>query len=64
MPEQVEISCIDLRFEGYRLKNKAAERALLASIAEKGIRDPLQGVDKEGARILLNGFKRYRCAQN
>ncbi len=63
MTEQVEMSCIDLRFEEYRLKNKAAERTLLASIAEKGILDPLQGVDTEGARILLNGFKRYRCAQ-
>lgn len=63
MTEQVEITSIDLRFEAYRLKNKAAERALLASIAEKGIRDPLQGADTEEGRILLNGFKRYRCAK-
>jgi hypothetical protein len=63
MVEQVEISSFDLRFEGYRLKNKAAERVLLASILENGIRDPLQGVDSGDARILLNGFKRYRCAR-
>ena len=63
MVQQVEISSFDLRFEGYRLRNKAAERILLASIAENGIRDPLQGVDLEAIRILLNGFKRYRCAQ-
>jgi hypothetical protein len=63
MMEQVEISSFDLRFEGYRLKNKAAERVLLVSIMENGIRDPLQGVDTNEARILLNGFKRYRCAK-
>jgi len=63
MVQQVEISSIDLRFEGYRLRNKAAERTLLALISENGIRDPLQGVDMGGARILLNGFKRYRCAK-
>ena len=63
MVQQVEISSIDLRFEGYRLRNKAAERILLASISENGIRDPLQGVNMGGTRVLLNGFKRYRCAK-
>ena len=63
MVEQVEISSLDLRFEGYRLKSKAAERVLLASISENGIRDPLRGVDAKDARILLDGFKRYRCAK-
>ena len=63
MVEQVEISSLDLRFKGYRLKSKAAERMLLASISENGIRDPLLGVDAKDARILLDGFKRYRCAK-
>lgn len=63
MIQQVEILSFDLRFEGYRLRSKAAERILLASIAENGIRDPLQGVDMGDTRILLNGFKRYRCAK-
>ena len=63
MIEQVEISSFDLRFEGYRLKNKRAETSLLVSILENGIKDPLQGVDSEESRILLNGFKRYRCAR-
>lgn len=63
MIEQVEISGFDLRFQGHRLKNKAVEKVLLASIAENGIRDPLQGVDTAGGRILIDGFKRYRCAQ-
>lgn len=60
---QVEISSFDLRFEGYRFPNPTAERILLTSISENGIRDPLQGVDTEDTRILLNGFKRYRCAR-
>ena len=37
---------------------------MLGSILENGIRDPLQGVTtKAGCRILLDGFKRYRCAK-
>jgi hypothetical protein len=60
---QVEISSFDLRFEDHRLRSPATERILLASISQNGIRDPLQGVDMEDTRILLNGFKRYRCAQ-
>lgn len=68
MTEQVEISGFDLRYEDYRMKNPTAEKTLLASILEQGIREPLQGVDTlepsgtSGPRILLNGFKRYRCA--
>ena len=64
MIEQIEISSLDLRYENYRLKSKLFEKALLASIIEHGIRDPLQGVDLgDGIKILLNGFKRYRCAK-
>ena len=64
MFEEIEISSLDLRFEGYRIKSRRAEQALLVSIIEHGIRDPLQGVDIEnGVRILLNGFKRHRCAK-
>jgi predicted transcriptional regulator len=63
MKEQIEIESLDLRFEHHRLKSPGAEKVLLASILESGIRDPLQGVNKEGSRILLNGFKRYRCAK-
>lgn len=63
MAEQVEILSLDLRYEGFRLKSPGAEKALLMSIMEKGIRDPLQGVDTKDARILLDGFKRLRCAK-
>ena len=64
MIEQIEISSLDLRYEDYRLKSRRDEKVLLTSIIEHGIRDPLQGIDLgNGIRILLNGFKRYRCAK-
>lgn len=63
MLQQIEISRLDLRFEGHRLKNKEAEMKLLTSISENGIRDPLQGVESADMYVLLNGFKRYRCAK-
>jgi hypothetical protein len=44
------------------MRSAGAEKALLLSILDKGIRDPLQGIDTKQCRILLDGFKRYRCA--
>jgi predicted transcriptional regulator len=44
------------------MKNPAVEARLLASIAERGIEEPLEGVDGADGNVLLNGFKRYRCA--
>jgi len=63
MVEQVETSSFDLRYQGCRMRCPGAEKALLLSILEKGIRDPLQGIDTTSCRILLDGFKRYRCAE-
>jgi len=63
MVDQIEISSFDLRYEDCRLKSAGTERALLTSVSENGIRDPLQGVDIEDHKILLDGFKRYRCAK-
>ena len=62
MSENVERSSLDLRYEGHRLRDDAREARLLASIAERGIEEPLEGVDTPTGRYLLNGFKRYRCA--
>jgi hypothetical protein len=59
-----ELHQIDMRFEGYRLKDRVKEKQLMCSIAEYGIREPLQCVEKSGgAYILLDGFKRLRCSQ-
>jgi len=63
MSEEVDLSTFDLRYESYRMRNPAQEARLLASIMERGIEEPLEGVDVEGKRVLLNGFKRYRCAR-
>lgn len=63
MVEQVEITSLDLRYEGFRMRSPGAEKMLLLSILERGIKDPLQGVDVAGGRILLDGFKRLRCAK-
>jgi hypothetical protein len=63
MSHIVELSSLDLRYEGYRLRDDAREARLLASIAERGIEQPLEGVDTPTRRILLNGFKRCRSAR-
>ena len=63
MVEEVEISNFDLRYQGFRMRCAGAEKALMLSILQNGIRDPLEGIDTEQSRILLDGFKRYRCAK-
>jgi predicted transcriptional regulator len=63
MAREVELSILDLRYESYRMKNPELEARLLASIAQRGIDEPLEGVDTNERVILLNGFKRYRCAR-
>ena len=61
--QQVEVSSIDLRYQECRLKNLNDEKHLLQGILENGIQDPLQGAGNGDSKILLNGFKRLRCAQ-
>jgi hypothetical protein len=63
MAQEVELSGLDLRYEGFRLKQAALEARLLASIAQRGIEEPLEGVEVQQIKVLLNGFKRYRCAR-
>ncbi len=63
MAREIELSTLDLRYESFRMRNEALEARLLSSIVQSGIEEPLEGVDRQGASILLNGFKRYRCAR-
>jgi hypothetical protein len=63
MVQEVEISALDLRYASYRMRNRAQEQRLLGSIAERGIETPLEGVDGSSGVVLLNGFKRLRCAR-
>jgi len=64
MVERVETFSLDKRYEGYRIRSAGAEKTLLFSIAAHGIREPLAGVGRCGERILLDGFKRLRCAKD
>jgi hypothetical protein len=63
MTGSVELATLDLRYQTYRMRNPSVEARLLASIAERGIDQPLEGVEVGGQRVLLNGFKRVRCAR-
>ncbi len=63
MVREVELAALDGRYESYRLRQPAVEAQLLTSIAERGIAEPLEGVEQGGRRVLLNGFKRWRCAR-
>ena len=63
MDKSVEISSIDLCYERCRVRSRASEKALLSSIAEQGIRDPLLAIVSDDKVVLLDGFKRLRCAK-
>jgi len=63
MSRSIELNSLDLRYESYRMRDAAQEARLLGSIAERGIEEPLEGVDAAAGPILLNGFKRRRCAR-
>lgn len=60
---EIELSQLDLRYEGHRLRQQGLEDRLLGSIAREGIREPLAGVVVDTVWVLLDGFKRYRCAR-
>jgi hypothetical protein len=45
MANEVELAHLDLRYESFRLKQAALEERLLASIAQRGIEEPLEGVE-------------------
>jgi hypothetical protein len=62
MAIEIERSSLDLRYQDFRLKQAEVERRLLGSIAQRGIEEPLEGVELQQRPVLLNGFKRYRCA--
>ena len=63
--ETIELNGIDLRLERTRVRNSVQERSLLVSITREGILDPLYVTGSIGTQqhVLLDGFKRYRCAQ-
>ncbi len=63
MTTEIEISTLDLRYEGYRVRDPRHEQKLQAQILARGIENPLAGIDRPSGKVLLDGFKRYRCAR-
>jgi len=60
--KEIEIQYINRRYESLRLKDPYREKLLYMSIAEEGIRDPVQGImHNENSIILIDGYKRIRC---
>ena len=63
MTDTVELNHLDIRYEHLRLKDKRRENAIQSSILEQGILEPLCVIVLSDAeRVLLDGYKRYRCA--
>jgi predicted transcriptional regulator len=63
---EVEISRLDLRYEHIRLRNERKERNLLPSLQAEGFFDSLGCIFDDSSNnslILIDGFKRYRCAK-
>lgn len=63
MVNEVELGSIDVCYQQYRMRSAMAEGALLLSIVKHGIRDPVYGIEESAGLVLLDGFKRYRCAR-
>jgi len=62
-PVTWEMAQINLKFEKMRLKDERREETLLSRIAERGVEEPVEGVIVGSEAILLDGFKRFRCAR-
>lgn len=62
---EIEICQIDTRYERARQRNPRGEDSLLSSIAQRGVCDPVHGIEMDDTEkfILLDGFKRLRCAR-
>jgi len=61
---EIEINQVDLKYKDIRLSLPDKERTLLVSIQENGFFENLSCIEsKNSDPILIDGFKRFRCAQ-
>lgn len=63
MESSIEIAMIDQHYETHRMRHALTEKRLLQSILQEGIREPLLGTMRGEFCILVDGFKRLRCAK-
>lgn len=63
METSIEIANIDVHYEGHRMRHALTEKRLLGAILKEGIREPLLGTMRGHFCILVDGFKRLRCAK-
>lgn len=62
----LEMGAINLKYEKMRLRDERREEILLSRISQRGLEEPLEGIILSTAgneAILLDGFKRFRCAK-
>jgi hypothetical protein len=59
--EQLELSQLDTRFEKLKTRDSGAEKALLASLIEGRVCEPLLVTRERDSCIVLDGFKRFRA---
>ena len=57
MREEIELAELDVRYENYRMKNPAFEKRLLASIAQRGIEQALEGAASGYKEINLRALR-------
>jgi hypothetical protein len=57
----IELADIDIRFEHCHLHDPKEEERLMVSLM-KGIKRPLLCIKEGATSVLIDGFKRYRCA--
>lgn len=63
MKSEIELASVNRKHEKNRQKSSSREKQLSISIMEHGIEEPLLGVRTNSDEIiLLDGFKRLRCA--
>ena len=62
----LELACLELRYEKLRRRNGSKERQLVASLAEKGQLLPVVVVhaDEAGTYVLVDGYKRVRALRS
>ena len=63
MAHEIELGSLDLRYEGFRLKRRLWRNGFCPRLLSAASRSRWKAWRSSRTRVLLNGFKRYRCAR-